>query len=103
MLYWAEGGKQKEHDPSKGVRFSNSDPVMLRVFLRWLDDCLHIDHEYIDFEIYVHETYQKTREELSKYWSEITKFPLDKFNTIYYKKNKVHSYRKIEEKVIMEY
>lgn len=94
MLYWAEGSKQKEHDPSKEVRFSNSDPAMLKVFLKWLKDCLQIDPAVVAFEIYIHETYKKSRDELSRYWSKVTDFPISKFNTIYYKKNKVHSYRK---------
>lgn len=33
MLYWAEGVKQKDHDASQGICFSNSDPYMLRLFL----------------------------------------------------------------------
>jgi hypothetical protein len=94
VLYWAEGSKQKEYNPSQRVCFSNSDPAMLKIFLKWLRDCLCVNPEDIVFEIYIHETYQRTREELSKYWSKVTNYPLNKFNTIYYKKNKVHSYRK---------
>lgn len=94
ILYWAEGAKQKEYHPSQRVAFSNSDPTMLVVFLRWLGECLYIKTDDILFEIYIHETYKKTRDELSKYWSDTTKFPLTKFNKVYYKKNKVHSYRK---------
>lgn len=94
MLYWAEGAKQKEYHPSQRVCFSNSDPEMLKVFLRWLKECLHLNAEDVLFEIYIHETYKKTKEELSIYWSKITGFPLGKLSTVYYKKNKVHSYRK---------
>lgn len=94
MLYWAEGAKQKEYHPSQRVCFSNSDPAMLIVFLCWLRRCLCINAEDILFEIYIHETYKKTREELSRYWSGITGFSLDKLRTVYYKKNRVHSYRK---------
>jgi hypothetical protein len=94
ILYWAEGNKQREYRPSQRVCFSNSDPLMLNLFLKWLMVSLKLPVGRIVFEIYIHETYKKTREELSKYWSDITKLPLGKFNKVYYKKNKVHSYRK---------
>ena len=94
ILYWAEGCKQKEHNPSQRVAFSNSDPFMLQVFLKWLKGCLKIPQEDIIFEIYIHKTYEKTVEELSKYWSFVTGYDKSKFTKVYFKKNKVHSYRK---------
>ena len=94
MLYWAEGSKQKEHNPSMGVIFSNSDPKMIKMFLKWIKDCLKIEDENLCFEIYIHITYRKSREDLIKYWSEITGFLPYKFDKIYLKHNKVHSYRK---------
>lgn len=93
-LYWAEGSKQKEHNPSKQVIFSNSDPKMIRLYLKWLDECLKISSNNIVFEIYIHETHKKTIQELSTYWSKATGFPVSKFNKVYYKRNKVHSFRK---------
>jgi len=93
-LYWAEGGKQKEHNPSKEVVFSNSDPVMVKIYLKWLEKCLKIPSSKIVFETYIHETHKKSIAELSKYWSNVTEFPLSKFGKVYYKKNKVHSIRK---------
>lgn len=94
MLYWAEGHKQKEHSPSVSVTFNNSDPEMVKIFLKWVKTCLNISGKDIDFSVYIHKTYKKNRESLSKYWSENTGFPVDKFDKIYYKHNKVHSYRK---------
>lgn len=93
-LYWAEGSKQKEHDPSKQVIFSNSDPKMIQIFLKWLKECLGISSERIVFEIYIHKTHKKSIEELSTYWSNVTGFPISKLKKVYYKKNKVHSIRK---------
>ncbi len=93
-LYWAEGTKQKVHDPSKRVIFSNSDPLMIRLYLKWLKKILNIDTDDILFEIYIHETHQKTVEKLSEYWSKRTGFPVGKFGKVYFKKNKVHSIRK---------
>jgi hypothetical protein len=93
-LYWAEGSKQKEHDPSKEVIFSNSDPRMIKIYLQWLKMCLEIPSEQIVFEIYIHESHKKSIPELSSYWSKVTNFPASKFNRVYYKKNKIHSLRK---------
>jgi transcriptional regulator with XRE-family HTH domain len=94
FLYWAEGHKQKEHNPSRGVMFNNSDPSMIKFYLKWLNVCLKIPSENIWFEIYIHKTYQKAEKDLKDYWSKITNFPVSKFDRIYLKKNKVHSFRK---------
>ncbi len=93
-LYWAEGSKQNEHEPSKELIFTNSDPKMLKLYLLWLRRCLLVKKDNIKFEIYIHETYNKTPSELSKYWAGVTKFEIDKLQKIYLKKNKVSSYRK---------
>lgn len=94
MLYWAEGSKQKEHNPSKEVIFSNSDPEMIRIYLRWVRECLKIPEDRIVFETYIHETHKKTIHELALYWSKITGFPIERFGKVYFKKNKVSSFRK---------
>jgi len=93
-LYWAEGSKQNINRPSKGVVFNNSDPRMIKVYLKWLDKCLKIPFERISFEIYIHKSHKKSIEELVLYWSEITGFPRSKFGKVYFKKNKIHSIRK---------
>lgn len=36
-LHWAEGAKEKPHARREVVTFINSDPGMIRLFLRWLD------------------------------------------------------------------
>lgn len=93
-LYWAEGSKQNEHEPSKELIFTNSDPKMIRIYLLWLIKCLSVNIDDIKFEIYIHETYNKTSSELSRYWSGVTGFASDKLTKIYFKNNKVNSYRK---------
>lgn len=93
-LYWAEGNKQKEHNPSASVIFSNSDPTMVRLYLSWLEKCLLVSHERIVFEIYIHKSHMKSVSELTSYWSKVTGFPVSKFDRVYYKKNKIHSIRK---------
>lgn len=93
-LYWAEGSKQKVHDPSKEVIFSNSDPYMIKIYLKWLRECLLISEDRIVFEIYIHKSHNKSVQNLAKYWSVITGFPKKSFSKVYYKENKIHSLRK---------
>lgn len=94
MLYWAEGAKSKEHNPSQGVIFSNSDPLMVKLFLKWLKDVLGISEERLIFEIYVHDTYKERVDKFKNYWANVTGFPHQKFDRIYFKKHKVKSNRK---------
>lgn len=103
VLYWAEGSKQNENRPSKELIFTNSDPKMIRVYLLWLNKCLLVKSNNIKFEIYIHETYNKTPDELSKYWSKVTNFPKNMLCKIYFKKNKVNSIRKNKGMIIMAY
>jgi hypothetical protein len=94
VLYWAEGSKQKEHDVSKEVTFSNSDPRMIQVYIKWLTECLDISTNRIAFEIYIHESHKKTISELKSYWSGVTGFPKSRFGRVYFKKNKIHTMRR---------
>ena len=55
MLYWAEGSKEKEYRPGSGVQFTNSDPQMIKLFLKWLLEIIKIDKNNIDFSIIIHE------------------------------------------------
>jgi hypothetical protein len=55
MLYWAEGTKEKDRHGS-GVQFTNSDPQMIRLFLKWLSEICKIPKERIYFDIFIHES-----------------------------------------------
>lgn len=93
MLYWAEGAKQKTHDISQGVCFSNSDSLMVKVFLKWLRVCLKITDEDISFDIYIHKNHKDQNKKVKKYWSNVTGFPNSKFDKIYYKRHKLKTNR----------
>lgn len=91
-LYWAEGNKQKEHNVSQDVKFSNSDPLMIKIFLKWLLDICKISIDDIKFEIYLHET--NLADGVKEFWAKTTGFGIEKFQTIYWKKNKINTKRK---------
>lgn len=94
ILYWAEGSKEKEHKPGSGVLFSNSDPLMIKMFLCWLKKCLLLEQERIILEIYLHENHKNDIEFIKKYWSDITGFPVGRFDRIYFKRHKPVTNRK---------
>ncbi|MEK7619200.1 MAG: hypothetical protein AAB416_03105 [Patescibacteria group bacterium] len=94
MLYWAEGAKQKEHNVASGVRFSNSDPVMIRVFLRWLDEICRIQFDQVRLDVYIHETAKKTKQEIFHHWSKKIGVPIGSFQGLYYKKGNIKTKRK---------
>lgn len=84
MLYWAEGAKQRRRNISQGVDFSNSDPRMCKVFLRWLKYSLNIEDERISLYVYIHESQKDRADDVLFYWMKISEFPKEAFNKIYY-------------------
>ncbi len=70
-LYWAEGSKAKEHNVSQGVVFSNSDPMMIRLFLDWLRKCVGINDAEILYSLYLHQTAKCRLSIIMTYWFNI--------------------------------
>jgi hypothetical protein len=85
-LYWSEGAKEKEYKPGSGVDFINMDKRMVWVFLYWLQKVCKVSKDMIVFELYLHESHTKRVQEVQKYWSHATQFPLDAFRTVRFKK-----------------
>jgi len=94
MLYWAEGSKQKETNVSVAVKFSNSDPVMLIFFIKWLKKYLKVLDDEIVFEMFIHENYKEKKNDFIQYWSRMLDYPISKFNRVYYKKHNLKTKRK---------
>ena len=67
---------------------------MIRIYLRWLKECLGVSGDRLVFEIYIHRTYKRSKEDLKLHWSTLTGIPISNFEKVYFKKNKVLSYRK---------
>jgi hypothetical protein len=93
-LYWAEGSKEKDYRPGSQLMFGNSDPRMVKLFIKWLLVICKISKEDIIFEIYIHKNSINNVEKVRKYWSKVTGFSLDKINRIYYKNIKTKTNRK---------
>lgn len=66
MLYWAEGAKSKPWQRRERVAFTNSDPGLIRVFVRWLES-LGIGKDDLIFRIAIHES--ANIERASRFWA----------------------------------
>jgi hypothetical protein len=78
FLYWAEGSKTQEL-----VQFSNSDPRLIKIMMKWFIEVCKIPRSKIKVHIYIHKIYKK--ENCEDFWSKITNVPVSKFGKTTYK------------------
>jgi hypothetical protein len=76
MLYWAEGTLI-----GSTVDFTNSNPRMIKVFLRFLREVCGISNNRLRIYLYAY-TYQDLKK-LRSYWSSLTGVPLSQFTKPY--------------------
>jgi hypothetical protein len=76
IAYWCEGAKSKPHRRSDRVMFINSDPALIRFFLRFLD-ATGTARTDLSFRIYIHESADV--EAAQRFWREITEASADQF------------------------
>ncbi len=79
-LYWAEGGKTKSF-----VNFSNGDPRMIILFIKFLTEVCNVDKARIRCYIHIHEHLDTLVAE--KYWQSVTEIPAEQFYKTYNKPN----------------
>jgi len=89
VLYWAEGTKEKQYRPGSPTAFSNMDPKMIILFLKWLDEICKIPNNMILFEIMIHASHKERIDEVRQFWSKTTGFSVDNFSKVYLKNNKI--------------
>lgn len=99
-LYWRERFLFGDgSDLRKGVRFTSSDPFLIRLFLMWLKEVGKLENKEIDFDIFVAEDKRGLTASIIKYWSRITGRVENNFTRIYFqKKRQKRSKRKITKK-----
>jgi hypothetical protein len=76
-LYWAEGTKKQNTLNTKIVEFSNSDPGMIKIFMKFIRKIMKTKEEKIRSGIYIHDNIDPKF--AKNFWSEITKLPKDRF------------------------
>ena len=77
MLYWAEGTK------SQDIGFSNSDPNIIRLAMKWFRDVCRIPEE--KFRVCLHRHSGQDETAMRIFWSEVTQLPLAQFRKSYVK------------------
>ncbi len=93
-LYWGEGTKQKTYRPSVRLCFTNSDPDMVRVFMKWIREFTNVRDEDIGLEIYIHDNHKDQTSEFQKYWLGVTELHSTNVLGIVYKKHNPKTARK---------
>ncbi len=79
MLYWGEGKKSK----SSALSISNTDPSVIKFFIKWLYDCLSVSKDKIRIELHLYADTNIDKE--IKYWSKTLNIPLRQFYRPYIK------------------
>jgi len=87
MLYWGEGTKE-----GNTVAFSNSNPEMIALFLKFLRKICNISGKRIRALLHFYEDQNEIL--LRKWWSKKLKIPKNQFSKSYLHKNKTGSYHK---------
>jgi len=70
MLFWAEGSRNRNT-----VRFTNSDPEMVRLFVKFLKTCFGIPGEEIRITCNLFADHRERQWEIEQYWLEVTGLP----------------------------
>lgn len=85
MLYWAEGVKLNLKTRSMSVDFSNSDPRMIKLFLKFLRRICGVDEKRLRVLLYCYA--DQDIEALKKYWQRVIKIPPAQFTKPYVRKD----------------
>jgi transposase len=91
IAYWCEGSKNKPGPWNDHVAFTNSDPGLIRLFLRFLD-ATGTPREDVTFRVYIHESADVESAQL--FWIEATRASPDQFRTPTLKRHNPETVRK---------
>ncbi|MDT0382654.1 hypothetical protein RM572_28290 [Streptomyces sp. DSM 42041] len=83
-LYWAEGQKDKPYARRECVTFTNSDPDMIRVFVRFLE-MLQVGRDRWRCSVHIHASEDVGA--ATSFWAEIVGLPASDFMKPWLKKN----------------
>lgn len=84
-LYWAEGSKKGE----ARVIFTNSDPAMIRLMLKFFHSCCGYGIEQLTFSILVNEVHRNRARSVLRYWMGVTGAPASAFRQTTFIKTKL--------------
>lgn len=81
-LYWAEGFKKDNL-----VGFSNSDPKMVTLFLKWFGLC-GVEKQTLKFRVGVNEAYRANVHDIESYWQKALGIKSDQFQKPFFQQVK---------------
>lgn len=91
IAYWCEGSKSKPWNKQERVVFINSDPGLIRLFLRFLN-VVGVTWERVSLRLHIHESADVVGSEA--FWAEVTGFPAAGFRRATLKKHNPKTVRK---------
>jgi transcriptional regulator with XRE-family HTH domain len=91
IAYWCEGSKSKPHRPAERVIFVNSDPGLIKLFLRFLE-VAGVEFTRLKFRVQIHETADVSAAE--QFWSTITGAEAAQFHRATLKRHNPRTTRK---------
>ncbi|MEY3784187.1 MAG: hypothetical protein RLZZ230_509 [Candidatus Parcubacteria bacterium] len=74
-LYWGEGYKKGSHE----LGFTNSDPLMIPIYIRWLKITYGVSKERLILRISINQSHEHRADEVLKYWSDLLQIPITQF------------------------
>lgn len=74
-LYWGEGYKKGNEE----FGFTNSDPKMIKIAIKWLGEVYNVKKEDLILRISINQIHEQRASDVLNYWSKITKVSLVQF------------------------
>ena len=76
IAYWCEGAKSKPYRLDEQVRFVNSNPALIKLFLRFLDRA-GVSRQRLRYRVLIHESADVAA--ATRYWASVTAVAPDQF------------------------
>lgn len=74
-LYWGEGYKKG----SKELGFTNSDPNMIKIFIRWMETIYGTKKDDFILRVSINEIHRNRVSEVTRFWSRVAGVPVSQF------------------------
>jgi hypothetical protein len=91
VMYWAEGAKKKPWNTQERLRFINSDPDVIRLYLAWLR-LIGVPDDRLTFRVHIHESADVGAAEA--YWADIVAVPAERLARATLKRHNPKTVRK---------
>jgi hypothetical protein len=80
-LYWAEGSKK-----GRETKFINSDPLMIKIWLKWLEQFADVQLEDLIFRIGINQIHESRISDVIQFWTNVVGVGENQFRKTSYKK-----------------